>query len=221
MDFIKEEYESKKLEVHLHLENLQTVILNSNLSSELEGNCFYYNATLNLYPELYSKQLNLFFFGKESGSRMCEIGFNAGHSLMLLLLGNQNSKIDFTIFDIGHHKYTKPCLEYIKSKFLNVNFEYIEGDSTITIPDFIIKNNELIGTYDLVHVDGGHFENCVVNDMKNAEMLVKINGIIIVDDTNNEMINKYVDLYISTGNYIELSILETYGYRHRVIKKIK
>jgi hypothetical protein len=38
---------------------------------------------------------------------------------------------------------------------------------------------------------------------------------------NNETINKYVDLYISTGKYVELQLLPTYGYKHRVIMKIK
>jgi hypothetical protein len=57
--------------------------------------------------------------------------------------------------------------------------------------------------------------------MKNADLIVNTNGIIIIDDTNNYDINRYVDLYISSGNYIELDILKTIGYPHRIIKKIK
>jgi len=57
--------------------------------------------------------------------------------------------------------------------------------------------------------------------MKNADMLVKIDGIVIIDDTNMPEINKYVDLYISNGNYIELNLSKTHGYEHRIIKKIK
>jgi hypothetical protein len=57
--------------------------------------------------------------------------------------------------------------------------------------------------------------------MKNADLLVKKDGIIIIDDTNSETINKYVDLYISNGIYIELNLLSTHGYQHRIIKKIK
>jgi hypothetical protein len=56
--------------------------------------------------------------------------------------------------------------------------------------------------------------------MKNADLLVKKNGIIIIDDTNSEIINKYVNLYISNGKYYELSVLPTYGYQHRVILKL-
>jgi hypothetical protein len=152
---------------------------------------------------------------------ICEIGFNAGHSSMLLLLGRDNSPPNFTIFDIGHHRYTKPSFEYIKSKFSYVNFEYIEGDSTIIMPEWINNHTDLIGKYDLVHVDGGHSEHCIYNDMKNTDLLVKVNGIVIVDDTNNEIINGYVDKYISSGNYVELNVIQTFGYPHRIIRKIK
>jgi len=218
MDFIKIEYESKNDEKQIHLENLKNIIIKSNV--HFEGNCFYYHDTLNIFPELYSKQLNLFWCGKQAVENICEIGFNAGHSTMLMLLGRSNTPINFTIFDIGHHLYTKPSFEYIKSKFPYVNFEYVEGDSTIIMPEWINKNPELMYKYDVVHVDGGHSEHCISNDMKNTDLLVKKNGIIIVDDTNSETINKYVDFYISTGNYVEMNLLSTYGYPHRVIKKI-
>ena len=197
---------------------MKIIINNSNTS--LEGNCFYHHTTLHLYQELYTKQLNLFWCGKQANLRICEIGFNAGHSTMLLLLGRNNTPLDFTIFDIGHHNYTKPCIEYIKNSFLHINFDYIEGDSIKTIPKWINNNKNLIWTYDVVHVDGGHFDECISNDMKNADLLVRINGIIIIDDTNDPNINKYVDLYISSKNYIEIDILKTLGYPHRVIKKI-
>jgi hypothetical protein len=219
MDFIRSEYESKNDEKLIYLEDLRNIIINT--SSYLEGNCFYYHCTLDEFPELYSKQLNLFWCGKQAETNICEIGFNAGHSTMLMLLGRNKTPLNFTIFDIGHHLYTKPSYEYIKSKFSHVDFEYIEGDSTITMPEWINSHPDSMYKYDVVHVDGGHSEHCISNDMKNTDLLVKKNGIVIIDDTNNETINKYVDMYISSGNYIELNLLSTYGYPHRIIKKIK
>jgi len=216
---LRKEYESKNVEKNIYLDDLKNIIAQN--GSKLEGNCFYYHETLNLYPELYSKQLNLFWCGKQAIDNICEIGFNAGHSAMLLLLARNYSNLNFTIFDIGQHKYTKPSFNYIKSRFSNVNFEYIEGNSNITMPTWINDNKELIYKYDVVHVDGGHTEDCISNDMKNADLLVKKNGILIIDDTNNPTINKYVDLYISSENYIELQLLPTCGYPHRIIKKIK
>ena len=220
MDLVKTEYESKNDEKTIYLNDLENIIIKSNAS--LEGNCFYYHSTINIFPELYSKQLNLFWCGQQAVENICEIGFNAGHSTMLMLLGRSNTPLNFTIFDIGDHPYTKPSFEYIKSKFSHVNFEYIEGDSTIIMPEWINNHKELINKYDVVHIDGGHSEHCISNDMKNTDLLVKKNGIVIIDDTNCPGINKYVDLYLSSGNYIELNnVLPTYGYEHKIIKKIK
>lgn len=216
---IKQEYENKDNEKMIILNDLENIILNSD--SILEGNSFYTHQTLNLYPELYYKQLNIFWCGKQAQSRICEIGFNAGHSTMLMLLGRESTPLEFTIFDIGHHKYTTPCLDYIKHKFPNVYFEYIEGNSIETIPKWIsdTKNNEKKKSYDLVHVDGGHSIECIENDMKNADILLANNGILIVDDTNMNHINNCVNKYLATGRYIELNIIKTVGYPHRIIMK--
>ena len=210
-------YESKKDTKNGYLKDLEKIIVES--KGSLEGNCFYYHQTLVYFPELYTKQVNLVWCGQQGVSNICEIGFNAGHSAMLMLLGRKDP-INFTIFDIGCHAYTKPCFEYIKSKFHHVNFEYIEGDSTETMQKWINSHKENIRKYDVVHVDGVHTEHCISNDMMNADLLVKVDGIIIVDDTNNPMINSYVDKYISTGRYKEVELLKTVGYSHRIIKRI-
>jgi hypothetical protein len=55
MDLIKSEYESKKEEKEIHLDNLKKIIIKSNIPCE--GNCFYHHETLDIFPELYSKQL--------------------------------------------------------------------------------------------------------------------------------------------------------------------
>jgi hypothetical protein len=139
---------------------------------------------------------------------------------MLMLLGANTEALDFTIFDIGHHSYTKPCLNYIQSQFPSVRFEYIEGDSTVTMPKWISEREASVGgTYDVVHVDGGHTEHCIQNDMKNADILTRAGGILIVDDTNIDYINDCVDLYISSGKYKELGVLKTVGYEHRILRK--
>jgi hypothetical protein len=39
----------------MYLYDLKNIIIANN--SELEGNCFYYHGTLQLFPELYTKQL--------------------------------------------------------------------------------------------------------------------------------------------------------------------
>lgn len=185
----------------------------------LEGNSFYKHGTTELFPELYTKQVNLFWAGRQS-QKMCEIGFNAGHSAMLFLLG-RTTPLQFTIFDINNYSYTRPCIDYVLSKFTNVKFEYIEGDSTATMPKWIETNKTEIGTYDLVHVDGGHTEECIKNDIRNADILLRDGGIMVVDDTDGPIVNRYVNDYINSTNYVEIDVLKTFGYPHRILRKVR
>ena len=215
---ITKKYENKKDKLNKHLEDIYQIVLDS--KTPLEGNSFYIHTTLDLYPILLTKQINLFWCGTQAVSHICEIGFNAGHSTLLMLLGRDNTALNFTIFDIGHHAYTKPSFEYIKKEFPHIAFEYIEGDSIVTMPNWIDERTSLIETYDVIHVDGGHSEGCILNDMKNADKLLKINGILIIDDTNDTIINNYVNKYINGGKYKDLDVLTTLGYPHRIIQKI-
>ena len=216
---VQNEYLALESTLKTHLENLEKIILES--GNPLEGNSFYMHNTLNKYPQLFAKQMNTFWCGTTAKTRICEIGFNAGHSTLLLLLGRDTSPLDFTVFDIGHHAYTKPCLEYMKAAFPHVTFEYIEGDSTLTLPLWNVSNATRMETYDVVHVDGGHTEHCIKNDMKNASKLVAPGGIMIVDDTNVPYINNYVNLYLALGDFQEIDVNPTEGYPHRILRKVK
>ena len=212
---VEDEYDSHDTEKQLMLSDIKELVMQSGVL--LEGNAFYKHATLNEWDALYSKQVNLFWCGKQVKTRICEIGFNAGHSAMLMLMGRDKTELDFTIFDIGWHPYTKPCMDYIKSKYPHVKFTYIEGDSTKTMPMWI-EGNE--ASYDVIHVDGGHDKHCITNDMKNADVLLKHGGIMIVDDTYTSIINDQVELYIATKGYCEVELLKTQGYTHRIIMKL-
>ena len=212
---LAQEYAEKYPEMLIYLEDLKQIILEHIPETEFEGNSFYHHQSIREYPELYNKQLNLFWCGKQTPARICEIGFNAGHSAMLLLLAS--SATTFTVFDIGHHRYTQPCLNYIEHIFPHVAFEYIVGDSTLTMPTHMEGRQE---TYDLVHVDGGHSEICATSDMKHADILLKPGGIMVVDDTDAPQINGLVNLYLASGKYEVVDVLKTFGYPHRVIRKI-
>lgn len=212
---LAQEYAEKYPEMLIYLEDLKQIILEHIPETEFEGNSFYHHQSIREYPELYNKQLNLFWCGKQTPTRICEIGFNAGHSAMLLLLAS--SATTFTVFDIGHHRYTQPCLNYIEHIFPQVAFEYIVGDSTLTMPTQMNGRQE---TYDLVHVDGGHSEFCATSDMKHADILLKPGGIMVVDDTDAPQINGLVNLYLASGKYEVVDVLKTFGYPHRVIRKI-
>lgn len=212
-------YSKLKPEVEKHIENLIQLVVASN--EHLEGNTFYTHDTLEINYSLFTKQVNLFWVGSGINvNKMCEIGFNAGHSTLLLLL--QSRAKEMLIFDICLHKYTMPCFEYIKNTFSDkVNMTMIQGDSIITMPEWIWSHPEEIETYDVVHVDGGHTDECIYSDMFNATRLLKNGGILVVDDTNFPGINNQVEIYIKTGYYKEIELLQTYTYPHRILQKIK
>jgi predicted O-methyltransferase YrrM len=211
---LAQEYAERYPEMLIYLEDLKQIILEHIPETKFEGNSFYHHQSIREYPELYNKQLNLFWCGKQAPSRICEIGFNAGHSAMLLLLAS--SATTFTIFDIGHHQYTQPCLNYIEHIFPQVAFEYIVGDSTLTMPTQMEGRHQ---TYDLVHVDGGHSEFCATSDIKHADILLKPGGIMVVDDTDAPQINGLVESYLASRKYEVVNVLKTFGYPHRVIRK--
>jgi hypothetical protein len=154
---------------------------------------------------------------------ICEIGFNAGHSACMITSVLEDKSFNFYIFDYGEHYYMKPCFDLLYSSFKkdNNNILLIEGDSIITLPNFINNNQQLIGNFNFIHIDGGHTKECIENDFKNADLLIKKDGIIIIDDTNISVINECVDYYINNKNYEELIFynLNEYCYPHRIIIK--
>jgi hypothetical protein len=182
-----------------------------------EGNCFYYHESLEEFKELQSKRSNILFYAKGK-NKICEIGFNAGHSAVLLF---ESSAKDANIlfFDLGNHSYMKPCYEYVKGEYTQSS-ALIVGDSRETFSAYLSDHPEEVGTYELVHVDGGHEESVFLSDIKNAMKLVKKGGIVIVDDTQIPYIRKWIDESEKDGS---ISVLEhqlpTFGYEHCIIQK--
>jgi hypothetical protein len=213
------EYRKLLIPTEFFLSDIMRII--EETKEPLEGNSFYYHLTDKRYDDLFNKQVNLFWTTSGPVKKICEIGFNAGHSAFLFLVENKDKHIEFTIFDINTHKYTEPCFEYIKNYFKNTKFEFVKGDSTTEIPKWISQNSEQKGTFDVVHVDGGHTQECITNDLKNALELAKLNGLIIIDDTNNDHINTCLNEYVSKAYVEEVDILPTVGYQHRIVKRIK
>jgi hypothetical protein len=214
-------YESVRTRIESSLIHLEKIIKNS--GEELEGNCFYYHLTLTRFPSLYNKQVNLVWCGAQARKRIFEVGFNAGHSSMLLLSGATSNLIDnleITISDYGSHRYTRPCLDYVQSLFPTVNFRYIEGDSRITLPLFLSNEGSThIGTYDVVHIDGGHDDSCVYSDLSCGIALLKRGGILIIDDTNQQNIKNATNNLIQSGCFHLTNTLPTYGYEHIILIK--
>jgi predicted O-methyltransferase YrrM len=175
-----------------HIRALQTIVEQS--GELLEGNCLYYHNSLQLAPELQAKQRNLLRAANDAQTIM-EIGFNAGHSLLLFLMKAPAAR--YVIFDICEHSYTRPCFAYLRQSFPAAQLTLLEGDSLQTVPAWIAANPG--EHFDLVHVDGGHAAEIAKADLEGAIQVARTGGLIILDDTNDPAIRGQGDLNVQRG----------------------
>ncbi len=211
--------------INHHIDSIEQIVKNT--FHEMEGNCVYNHLSFQRNPSFLSKQLNLFSIGMIPYCRkVCEVGFNAGHSSLFMILGHlskeTNAKMELLLFDIDKYPYTAPCLEYIENTFQQTaTITYIKGESSITIPQWIQKNPKEKHSFDAVHIDGSHTEYDAFSDMENANTLLRVGGIMIINDTQIDYINGFVTMYLNSGEYEEIKVLDSKEYKHRFISKIK
>lgn len=174
-------------------------------STYLDGNLFYVDLqdAINVMPvdSLKEKRRNLVSL-MEGRNNILEIGFNAGHSALIMLLVNQESRI--TIIDICQHPYTKACFNYLDSRFPG-RLTLIVGDSTKVIQKLSSEK------FDLIHYDGGK-EKTIFEDLNNSVDLVKDDHVLLIDDTQNSELEEIV-LKLEEEKLIELSTYDSMSKR--------
>lgn len=214
MDHWVEEYLDVFSKNSHHLDHLRSIIYK--VGEPCEGNVFWNHLTTNIDLTLVTKQANLFHYGKDA-QKILEIGFNAGHSCLLFLLANNTSKI--TIFDIGDHRYTKYCYEYLAMQFPG-RLTIFYGDSRITVPEYIKNNpNEF---FDLLHIDGGHEMDMVASDIIHCSRIANLSkNVVISDDDNDPTINSINRSFVEQGVFKEIASLQTFTYTHFIAKYIR
>ena len=179
------------------------------IGEEVEGNCFTEHLNIDhKIDALIYKQMNHYSLGAAANNIM-EIGFNAGHSSLLYLLANPNSRL--TIFDICDHKYTVPCFKYLQSIFPN-RLQLFIGDSTETVPEFHSRYPDV--KFDLIHIDGAHFGDIPNKDFFNSFEMAS--DVIIWDDTQIDTLNNLFNSYLRNGLVNELFLYDTQVYKHRI-----
>lgn len=185
---------------NIHLKNITKIL--KDIGERVEGNLI-----CDIRPDNYiitqneSKIKNLQYLCKNK-KKIIEIGVNACHSLLLMLLINPMA--EYLLFDLGNHKYTLPTLNYIKKQFPHTKINIIFGNSVETISEYIRINQNNINSFDLIHLDGGHTENIFSQDYINSKKLVTSKGIIIFDDYNYSNIKKFINRKIKENEIIEL-----------------
>ena len=157
----------------------------------LEGGLFNDHLTNNVSTTYTDKQINFCnIFLTHSFKNVLEIGFNAGFSILFMLLTDPTIKI--TCVDLNEHRYTRPCYEWLSHQFPN-RIEFIEGDSSKVLPELIKRQS----TYDFIHIDGGHGYYNVIHDVLNTINLSHKNTLLLMDDYNQNHIKYMWDAFIS------------------------
>ena len=145
--------------------------------------------------------------------KVCEIGVNAGHSLLFML--DVNSTAEYVLFDIGIHKYLEPCVSYLESAFPSTSMKLYLGDSKLTVPAYA-ENHE--GTFDFCHIDGGHLPPEFTSDYQACMKLLKKGGFMIFDDYDYTEIKAFIDSKIASGEVVVTDQIPT--PRHIVLRKV-
>ena len=181
-----------------------------NIGEPLEGNIFMTHHTLTYTNAFENKVKNISnLVLNKNIKNVLEIGFNSGFSALLMLLSNPT--ITVTCVDLGEHKYTLPCYEQIK-KLFGDRINIIIGDSTIVLPT-------LTGTYDLIHIDGGHETSVASSDIIYSYKLSHPKTILIMDDYDFRNLHLLWDEYIIKYNLKSIDN-HTYASPHHDIKMV-
>ena len=179
-----------------------------NIICDMAYDNWVYNRTIN-------KIKNLQYLCKEK-KRIIEVGVNACHSLLIMLLVNPNA--EYLLFDLNNHTYTEPTLNYIKTSFPNTTINVVFGNSVSTIKKYYEENMNA-EPFDMCHLDGEHKEDIFSQDYANIKNLVK-NGIVMADDYDYSQISEFINNKLNNGEIIkeiDSNIIDTnlhYVYRY-------
>lgn len=134
-----------------------------------------YNKTKTLF--MFNNLLNYDQEGGASGKikTVCELGFNAGHSALLVLETLQHAQV--YSFDLGDAPFTEANSARMQSIYKE-RFTYIKGDSMETIPLYQNKNISC----DAVFADGAKDFQHRYKDIKNFRALSSHNALVFMDE---------------------------------------
>jgi hypothetical protein len=126
---------------------------------------------------------------------MCEIGYGAGHTAVMLLSANAHSKL--VVFDLfpakydpalemngRQHLFQPPSIKYVENKWPG-RMTMVAGDSTETIPKFTLDNPGY--KCDLISIDGSHAQPNVYKDIMNMRKLAHKDTVVLLDDMVPEL----------------------------------
>eukprot|EP00966_Prymnesium_polylepis_P094931 2198322-Prymnesium_polylepis.1 len=105
---------------------------------------------------------------------ICEVGFNAGHSAVVLLGANPSARLE--AFDLFSQPHSADCLDYVSRRFPGRVAPH-RGPSQRTVPTASLR-----APCDLVIVDGRHEFEAVLEDLANLQRHAAPGALYLFDD---------------------------------------
>jgi len=169
-----------------HIQKLDAIVKQT--GEPLEGCCLYQHHRDFKYATHKTKLCSNIFTLCKNANSILEVGFNAGHSVILYLYSNPN--IHVLSFDICVHSYSEPCAAYIQ-KLPDTDFLLVTGDSTTTLLHY-----KPCKVFDLIHIDGGHGIIVAESDLVHCKRFASNDTLVIFDDAHDHeiecMLNRLV-----------------------------
>jgi hypothetical protein len=106
--------------------------------------------------------------------RVCQVGFNAGHSAIAFLLARPN--VELVSFDLLEHPYGRPAEAFVATAFPG-RHRVFAGPSNRTLLEFAMAHPE--ERCDLAFVDGAHTEEAAFEDLMLMSLLAPT---VVMDD---------------------------------------
>ena len=148
---------------------------------------------------------------KNNFKKCLEVGFANGISAVYILM-NKNT----TLISIDPNQKTEwksEGLKILKKFDLHKNHKLIEKKSYEALPELLKKEGN--NSFDFIFIDGWHTFDYTLVDFFYADLLLKVDGIIVIDDALHSGVSKCVN-YIDT-NYNFYKKLES----HKTIASYK
>jgi hypothetical protein len=123
-----------------------------------------------------------------AGERALELGFNAGHSALVMLDANPCLKL--TSIDIALHQYTRRCAEIISTRYPG-RFNVLFGSSRNVLTGLATDNQF---DFQIVHLDAGHSAKDFLFDLEYVLRHCSTGCTIVVDDAYIADINDLISM---------------------------
>lgn len=147
---------------------------------EMEGHCA--PEQLEFLRAFVAKQLSAAPFREAAALRMCQIGFNAGHSAVALLDQAPSGSVLLSL-DIGAHWYSRP-MEKLVARLATERSQthiFLEGDSGEMLPRF--KHID----FDIIFIDGNHAYEAVKLDFLNSLSMARRDTVVLLNHVFTDM----------------------------------